>query len=74
VGGVEAWIQGQYLLHGLFLNPSHVKYFNTPNFFIYFFLQVNEIAWNMTGEMFLLTTGNGKNYIPTIGIAFPLMF
>jgi hypothetical protein len=28
----------------------------------------------MTGEMFLLTTGNGKNYIPTIGIAFPLMF
>lgn len=38
VGGVEAWIQGQYLLHGLFLNPSHVKYFNTPNFFIYFFL------------------------------------
>ena len=28
----------------------------------------------MTGEMFLLTTGNGKKYILTIEIAFPQMF
>ncbi|KAL5730652.1 UDP-arabinopyranose mutase [Ranunculus cassubicifolius] len=39
--------------------PIHMRKFN---------YDVNEIAWNITGEMFLLTTENGTNevlaYIP----------
>lgn len=36
--------------------------------FLFVPYQVNEIAWNMTGDMFFLTTGNGKkrNFEPFV--------
>lgn len=34
------------------------------------FWQVNEIAWNMTGDMFFLTTGNGKTIVQAISFLF----